>query len=591
MSIWRVLEIDATTDIAVIKKAYAKKLKQHHPEDDPEGYQQLREAYDAAIKQAGKQANRERSEAASNVEDLSDTDERSAIPVQPVQPVYLQDHLPLQSKPDVQEQIGQFIDQASAIYSDIRTRIDTNKWSELFNADVIWDLKLRPLAGRRLYAFLNEHRLLPKNVWLLIESCFQWKANLDLDESDPDPFMRHYIRQLEGPELRFGFLDPRMGMETIDRFLYLRNAASQSLQDDNLELAKPYIDEASEIFRDDPDLLRLQGELHIRRYEQEEALDVYARIIRLCPSELDGYIGGARILFELNRFTEAIELCETALAWDRNHRELQFLLGKSLKNNGDANRAIAVFESLKSSFPHDLELNIILRGLHRATSEQRRPRPQRLISLTPSRRYRLKPGKEFILFVFIALSLFTMLYSDPGGTYKEPIAITSPDQLTQADYFGQSVRVALTGTALTKLFSDAGRIVRDTQLDSLFEVSDHKAGLQDLIYDRIGAGYLGDSLVMSVIKLNTGESYPRGSRYVTGELMRMTMLEQDADIIKEQFGSEAPLISGVIIDTTASRPRTKLYIVVLVLRVLSLLYSFWYLARLAHKLYRSIREV
>ncbi|HDR4277353.1 TPA: hypothetical protein QCP58_005747, partial [Bacillus anthracis] len=52
MSIWNTLEIEPTDDISVIKKAYAKLLKIHHPEDDPEGYQRLREAFDQAVKSA-----------------------------------------------------------------------------------------------------------------------------------------------------------------------------------------------------------------------------------------------------------------------------------------------------------------------------------------------------------------------------------------------------------------------------------------------------------------------------------------------------------------------------------------------------------
>ncbi|WP_338752748.1 DUF1266 domain-containing protein [Bacillus sp. FJAT-52991] len=52
MTIWETLEIEPTDNISIIKKAYAKKLKIHHPEDDPEGYQCLREAYDSAIKKA-----------------------------------------------------------------------------------------------------------------------------------------------------------------------------------------------------------------------------------------------------------------------------------------------------------------------------------------------------------------------------------------------------------------------------------------------------------------------------------------------------------------------------------------------------------
>jgi len=50
MNFWDILEINPTDNASIVKKAYAKKLKLYHPEDDPEGYQKLREAYDSALK-------------------------------------------------------------------------------------------------------------------------------------------------------------------------------------------------------------------------------------------------------------------------------------------------------------------------------------------------------------------------------------------------------------------------------------------------------------------------------------------------------------------------------------------------------------
>ncbi|MFS0918986.1 tetratricopeptide repeat protein [Brevibacillus sp. 179-C 1.1 NHS] len=50
MGIWEILGIEPTDNPAQIKKAYAKKLKIHNPEVDPEGFQRLREAYDLALK-------------------------------------------------------------------------------------------------------------------------------------------------------------------------------------------------------------------------------------------------------------------------------------------------------------------------------------------------------------------------------------------------------------------------------------------------------------------------------------------------------------------------------------------------------------
>lgn len=52
MNWWNVLEVSHDSDLKTIKKAYAKLLKIHNPEDDAEEYQKLREAYDEAVKYA-----------------------------------------------------------------------------------------------------------------------------------------------------------------------------------------------------------------------------------------------------------------------------------------------------------------------------------------------------------------------------------------------------------------------------------------------------------------------------------------------------------------------------------------------------------
>ncbi|CAJ1878474.1 hypothetical protein LMCDFJHI_03691 [Aeromonas salmonicida] len=48
MDIWQRLGIQETDDLVAIKRAYHLKLRDCHPEDDPEGFRLLREAYEAA---------------------------------------------------------------------------------------------------------------------------------------------------------------------------------------------------------------------------------------------------------------------------------------------------------------------------------------------------------------------------------------------------------------------------------------------------------------------------------------------------------------------------------------------------------------
>lgn len=84
VSIWRLLGIESTTDVRAIKRAYAGKLKQTHPEDDPEEYQRLREAYDRAIKVAKWSMQPEEAADASRTVSMdaasSDTESKSTAP-------------------------------------------------------------------------------------------------------------------------------------------------------------------------------------------------------------------------------------------------------------------------------------------------------------------------------------------------------------------------------------------------------------------------------------------------------------------------------------------------------------------------------
>jgi len=49
MNYWNILGITPTTDKRTIKKAYAKRLTEYHPEDQPEKFEEIKKAYQAAL--------------------------------------------------------------------------------------------------------------------------------------------------------------------------------------------------------------------------------------------------------------------------------------------------------------------------------------------------------------------------------------------------------------------------------------------------------------------------------------------------------------------------------------------------------------
>lgn len=87
MDCWTVLQLADDADERTIKRTYARLLKSCRPDDDPEGFQRLREAYEAALGYARWRADNEEEEHATAVVEQTDSNLKDLAELMDVRPL------------------------------------------------------------------------------------------------------------------------------------------------------------------------------------------------------------------------------------------------------------------------------------------------------------------------------------------------------------------------------------------------------------------------------------------------------------------------------------------------------------------------
>ncbi|PAE88593.1 DUF1266 domain-containing protein [Shouchella clausii] len=304
MTAWETLEIEPTDNLTAIKKAYAKGLKKHHPEEDPEGYQQLREAYDFAMKQAKQGIVHTATKTAEPLQDWA-LDEKTVIPEHPV---------------------DEFIKKVQNLYDDFFARLEIDNWETLLQADIIWNVKHSEQLQDELIDFLQEHPYLPSSVWQLLEQTFHWSEQKEqLQErygEETTSFLIENIAHYQ--QLGYDCFQKEVDID-YERYLQLRADAQAYLRNDQLEAAKAAIDRAFQLFARDPDLWHLKGVYYLRNNDYRAALHMFQEKLALSPADPDGLLYSAQLHFHFKDFQSVIADCDQLLAYHEHHVEGLFL--------------------------------------------------------------------------------------------------------------------------------------------------------------------------------------------------------------------------------------------------------------------------
>ncbi|WP_339159224.1 hypothetical protein MKX50_08970 [Paenibacillus sp. FSL W8-0186] len=363
MTIWERLDIEPTHDLKTIKRAYAKMLQVYHPEEDAEGYQALREAYDRALKfvkeqQVRRDAGAEASASASasvlgaevSIDVSLASTGQAAAPYEDSS-----DHADNWGNPEVDtyddelkiSTVQQFIEKAADLYQHFPSRINPELWMQLLNSDVAWDTTNRRSLNTAMLDFVQSHRFFPSAIWRLLDGFFHWKEEMRESLEPhiveiPASFKKYYLEQLNEDGLNYEYL-LRAENINIDEFLQYREHGYRSLKENKLEEAGQALKLALQLFNDDPDLFRLLGEYYFRTSQYGLAVNVLTKELQMRPGEFESHYLRAKCYYYGRQIELALLDCEIILKMWPAHLETRILLGHCFSAREQREQALASY--------------------------------------------------------------------------------------------------------------------------------------------------------------------------------------------------------------------------------------------------------
>ncbi len=182
---FHVLELKETKDEPTIQEAYRGLLKQTNPEDDPEGFKRLREAYETALSWA---------------------------------------RMPEEEEKGEKTDIEKWIDRGDAVYKNIYDRCRPEAWKDVLDDPICDDLDTSLQAREAMMAYLMDHIYLPNAVWKQFDKRFQIVEDREnLEQQFPKDFLNYVVYYIENTEFINYSLFQILDETDMDADAYIRN--------------------------------------------------------------------------------------------------------------------------------------------------------------------------------------------------------------------------------------------------------------------------------------------------------------------------------------------------------------------------------
>lgn len=314
MNCWKILEIEPIADKSIIKQAYVEKLNLFHPEEDPEGFQNLREAYETALKECEK---------------LGQTQ--------------------VDNSP-----IGLWIQRVEEIYNSFSKRINPVYWEELLEDDICFQIDSANEVSNRLLKFLMDKFRIPHKIWIILNEKFYWDDKQEeLYNNFPSPFIDFVMSEIKYEDGIDYELFEGEDDSDYDLWFKLYYELKETLNEYNKDKALELLTQlkALGIKHFEMTILEIRCLLQFKKVEEAKVLG--ESLIETYPEDPSTLYAMAQIEYEENDFEAALKNYKKAYELNPNHMGALVGMGDcslELKSYEDAQK---YYQDARSVLPYN----------------------------------------------------------------------------------------------------------------------------------------------------------------------------------------------------------------------------------------------
>ncbi|MDS0524632.1 hypothetical protein NNC19_03005 [Clostridium sp. SHJSY1] len=307
MNPWEILQLQPNSNLKEIKKAYAILLKENHPEENPEGYQRLRAAYDLAIKLSKSNSDKNVINLLSDNDNLK-TEFESSDSINSEEYIFNNNYKIFSNNftldYDKNNEVDEFFFKLNEIYKTPKLRFKEENWTELFNRPIVWDLKYNEILYSGVLNYLSTHFYITDTIWQIINKAFNYI------ESDSNTTQYTNISKIidiidKMSIISIDYLD-NINPNSLDKFLFYKLSIAYNLSSNSYGKIKEYIDLAYELYSEDPELYKFKGDFYFEFKNYKNALEEYKKAYELFPDNYFLINKIARLYCYLEQYSNAI---------------------------------------------------------------------------------------------------------------------------------------------------------------------------------------------------------------------------------------------------------------------------------------------